>query len=348
MTIAYIIPSLLQAGPVNVVYDLVQLMLEHGHDCDLYYFDDLDVNNQFPCKVTKINMRSHIDFNKYDIVHTHGLRPNIFVFLHKPYKKIKTLFITTFHNYVFEDFVLKYGRIKGYLGGYLFLFTAIRHDRIIALSKDAMIYYKKWYRANKLYYIYNTRIIDINEHLTSEEESEIKNFKGNSTLIGVNCSIHPRKGLDLLIKAMQQLPNNYKLFVAGDGVDYHKMVQLVKDLNIEDRVLLAGRKSKAHRYLAYYDIYAIPSRSEGFPLSLLEAACFGKKVVCSDIPVFKETFSDKEVSMFKLPDVNDLTRAIIEADKRVDLEKNIKKKFDSTYSPEYFYKNHYRVYTETL
>lgn len=41
------------------------------------------------------------------------------------------------------------------------------------------------------------------------------------------------------------------------------------------------------------------SRSEGFPLSLLEAMIYKRNIVCSDIPIFKEILSENEVTFFE-------------------------------------------------
>ncbi len=342
MKIAYIVPSLLQAGPVNVVLDLTKLMTSHGHECRVFYFDDL-VSLSFPCEVHRISFSTRIHFDDFDVVHTHGLRPNLYVLRHKPWDA-KAFFISTFHNYVFEDFLFEYGRLKSLVGGTLFLFSALRHDKIITLSKNAMAYYNKWFSLSKLEYVYNSRILDSNAVLTNTEAEEILNFKEKNILIGTNCSLQHRKGIDLLLQSMVLLPSHYKLFIVGDGADRSHYEKMIAELNLEKRVCLAGMKKDAYRYLPYYDIYVLPSRSEGFPLSLLEAAAYGKQVVCSNIPVFKETFTEKEVIMFELPQVDDLARAILESYEKKDLGCNIQLKFDAEYSPQCMYDKHIHIY----
>ncbi|MBQ6210524.1 MAG: glycosyltransferase family 4 protein [Prevotella sp.] len=347
MNIAYIIPSLKPMGPINVVYDLVRLMLDHGHECDVYYFDDFEIDNYFPCPATRISLSTKIDFSHYDIVHSHGLRPNIYVFRHKPFHAKGTKFISTFHNYVFEDFVMKYGKLKGYLGGLAFLLTAVRHDKIIALSKDAQRYYQKWYGKKKVSYIYNTRIIDANAPLTLDEKEELESFKGDGMLIGMNGSILYRKGVDIILRAMQNLPRRFKLFMVGEGDDMEKMKELANSLQLSDRVYFAGSKPNAYRYLSHYDIFALPSRSEGFPLALLEAACMGCKVVCSNLPILRETFSDEEVVMFQLPDEKALASSILKAVDNPALGSNVQDKFYAQYAPEHFYKGHIKMYSQS-
>ena len=58
MRIAYIVPSLRQAGNVCVVSDLATVMCQHGHKCVVFYFDDDPSAYNFPCETV------HISFNE--------------------------------------------------------------------------------------------------------------------------------------------------------------------------------------------------------------------------------------------------------------------------------------------
>ena len=346
MKVAYIIPSLMPTGPVNVVCDLVQLMTENNHQCTVYYFDDSG-QWEFPCKTIHISMTDRIDFEKYDVVHSHTFRPVMYVFRHKPIH-CKTKFVATIHNYVFDDLKYVFGKFKGFLYSWLFLLLITRQDKLIALSKDAMKYYRKWFSAKSLTYIYNTRITDKRESLTPKELDDLKQFKNDGVLIGANCSIHGRKGLDILLKALLWLPDRFKLYIVGDGPGLESLKTLCNQLDLNQRVRFCGRIQKAYKFLPHYDIYAIPSRSEGFPLSLLEAADYGCRVVCSNINIFKECFSDEEVVMFELPSDKALADAILKAEQNPSISKNIQKRFDREYSPQCFYQKHIQVYQELV
>lgn len=346
MRAAFIISSLLPTGPNNVVYDLVNLMVDNGHQCTIYYFDK-DKGLDFPCETIRIKMSDHLDFNRFEIVHSHTFRPVLYVFLHKPFMS-KTKFITTIHNYVFDDYKYVFGKCKGFVFSLFFLLLITRQDKLIALSNDAMKYYHKWFSAKSLTYIYNTRITDKRESLTPKELDDLKQFKNDGVLIGANCSIHGRKGLDILLKALQRLPDRFKLYIVGDGPGLESLKTLCNQLNLDERVRFCGRIQKAYKFLPHYDIYAIPSRSEGFPLSLLEAADYGCRVVCSNINIFKECFSDEEVVMFELPSDKALADAILKAEQNPSISKNIQKRFDREYSPQCFYQKHIQVYQELI
>ena len=84
-------------------------------------------------------------------------------------------------------------------------------------------------------------------------------------------------------------------------------------------------------------------------LAMLEAASMGKAIVCSDIPVFDEVFSDTEVSRFKNDDADSLKMAV----ERAILEKgilgeNAKARFDKDYSAENFYNRHIEIYNDMI
>jgi glycosyltransferase involved in cell wall biosynthesis len=87
-------------------------------------------------------------------------------------------------------------------------------------------------------------------------------------------------------------------------------VNLSEKLKISDRCLFCGFRSNASVYLRYFDIFVMPSRSEGFGLALIEAIQQKIPVICSDISVFKELFSDNEVTFFELGDQGSLADAI--------------------------------------
>ena len=348
MRIAYIITHLGQTGVNNVVLDLVKVMNAHGHECDVFYLETVKDTMTYPCGTIKLkSLWDKFDFDSFDVVHSHGLKPDLYVMINKPLRT-NTLFVSTLHCYVFQDFKDLYGTWKGFLFGCLFLITKIRHGKIVALSNDMEKYYSKYYGRKRLTYAYNTRILDRTRVLTDVERSELMRFRSDGVLIGMNCVLLFRKGVDIMIKALSHLPDKYKLFIVGDGPCRRLFVDMVDKYELGYRVFFAGKRNDAYRYLSLYDIYALPSRSEGFPLALLEAASYGCKVVCSDLPVIKETFIDKEVSMFHLPDENDLTKAVLRVDNGMKLSENIERKFEKSYSSSAFYDKYYNIYTRQL
>ena len=77
----------------------------------------------------------------------------------------------------------------------------------------------------------------------------------------------------------QQLPA--KLIMVGDGPEREIADQLCKDLGIKKRVLFLGNTSDIDRILCFTDLFLLPSESESFGLSALEAMAAGVPVVYS-------------------------------------------------------------------
>ncbi|WGV24071.1 glycosyltransferase [Halotia branconii] len=89
------------------------------------------------------------------------------------------------------------------------------------------------------------------------------------------------KGYDQVIKALpqirQQIPNVHYLIV-GKGDDRPRIEQLIQSLNLQDYVTLAGFIPD-HELVAHYnlcDVFAMPSKGEGFGIVYLEALACGK------------------------------------------------------------------------
>lgn len=343
MKIAFIITSLANKGPILVVKDLVTVMNLHGHQCFVYYFDEIK-EVDFHCPTQKIGFCSTIDFNSFDIVHSHGLRPDIYVFIHKP-KNCQSRCISTLHNFVLQDLKAQYNSFVSYTFGHLWMRLLCRHEKIIVLSNVAKDYYARWFPLKKLNVVYNTRILDEKENLLPDEMMKLLHFKHDSFLLGVNALLTPRKGIDLILRSIPFI-EKVKLWIVGNGKSYSALYNLAQELKIHDRVCFAGYKKNAYRYLPYYDCYIMSSRSEGFPLSLLEAAIYKKNIICSNIPIFKEIFNDNDVTFFEIENVDSLVDAIKKV-MTVDKSESVHKRFGEDYSPEAFYLRHLSVYSSS-
>ncbi len=102
-----------------------------------------------------------------------------------------------------------------------------------------------------------------------------------------------QKGFDLLVRALPELPGATVVLV-GDGPERHALSALAHSLGVGDRLLITGWVADARRYLPAFEVFALPSRWEGMPLSILEAMHAGLPVVAADVGSVAEAVHDGE------------------------------------------------------
>lgn len=308
MKVAFIIPSLANKGPNLVVKNLVSGLVSKNIHCVVYYFDDIcEIAMDAPTQ--KLSFTQSIVFNEFDVVHSHGIRPDAYVFWHKP-QNCSAHCISTLHSFLKIDLSYQYNAFVAFFAVKMWRFFLKRHDTIAVLSNTAKQYYRKWFPRKSIKVAYNAREIDLSNSETLAYENEIVQFKNQYSIIGVNALLTKIKGINLLIETLPLLPN-YALVIVGDGKERAHLERLALQKNVKNRCLFTGYQKNAFRYLKFYDIFAMSSYSEGFPLSLLEAAQYKKNTICSDIDIFRELFSEEEVSFFELDNPKSLVNAIL-------------------------------------
>jgi glycosyltransferase involved in cell wall biosynthesis len=99
------------------------------------------------------------------------------------------------------------------------------------------------------------------------------------------------KNQQYLLRAFSFLKNMpVSCDVYGEGTDRLQFEEKARAEKLA--VYFKGSVADSRAVLANYDLYIMPSLTEGFPLSLFEAAAVGLPPVVSDIPVFHEVLDD--------------------------------------------------------
>lgn len=121
-------------------------------------------------------------------------------------------------------------------------------------------------------------------------------------VIGVVSRLEFIKGMDLVVPAFAEVKKSHpkvKLIVVGDGSLCELMRQQAKDSDVMDSIEWAGKQpqEKLHEWYGKMDIVLIPSRSEGFGLTAIEAMANGCVVVASNTGGLPEVVKDGEVGL---------------------------------------------------
>ncbi len=346
--VAVILPALVNKGPVSVAKDIIEgfAFKYPNYQFDIFYFDkevELDfVGNSN----NNINLlKFHSDLSDYDIIHSHMLRPDFYIWLNR--KKLKnTVKISTLHQDIFMNLSSSYNVFVGFLMEYLWFYIFRPFNKVIVLSNVMKEKYKSRIDRKLLHTIYNGRAIS--DTLNIVDDELIKSLKSKYKIIGVTALLTKRKGIHQLIEAIKFLPE-YALVIIGNGIEYDNLVSLANKMKVSDRCLFLGYKKNAIDYLELFDLYAMTSYSEGFPLSLLEAGQKNLPIVCSDIPLFRELFNDEEVCFFNLDNIESLVLSIQRAnDNKDSYAQNVNEKILSNYSVGNMVDEYYSIYQQAI
>lgn len=99
--------------------------------------------------------------------------------------------------------------------------------------------------------------------------------------------LHPQKNQALLITAFSEIANqypDYTLKIYGVGPLEEVLKQQIKELRLENRILLMGSKKRVMFDVQQSDIFVLSSDFEGFPNVLIEAMASGMPVISSNFP----------------------------------------------------------------
>lgn len=140
------------------------------------------------------------------------------------------------------------------------------------------------------------------------------------SIINIARITYQKKGQDVLIKALKICKNNGMDFVCnlvGGVYDYDKesleyLVDLLKELNLENEIKFLGNRDDIVELLAQSDLFVLPSRYEGLPISLLEAMASKLPVIASDISGSNDLIKSGETGLlFESDNYTDLAEKIL-------------------------------------
>lgn len=102
-------------------------------------------------------------------------------------------------------------------------------------------------------------------------------------IVGTIAGLRPVKNLTKLVRAAAAAGDHVKLAIAGEGPDKEAIIQEAARLNIKDRLIMPGFMKDPARYVGLFDIFALSSLSEQYPISLAEAMAAGVPALSTDV-----------------------------------------------------------------
>lgn len=140
------------------------------------------------------------------------------------------------------------------------------------------------------------------------EEDESNKIIGDYAFYFGRLSIE--KGILNLIEAIKNIRNG-KLVIAGGGPEKDKIIEFIKENNLEDRVRLVGylNQKEIKNYIRNSRFVVVPSIwYENCPYSILETMEIGKPIIGSQIGGIPELIeNEKNGFLYKYNDINELS-----------------------------------------
>lgn len=156
------------------------------------------------------------------------------------------------------------------------------------------------------------KALDIKK-LTEEENKLLK----QKYIIMVSRLELEMKDFFTLFNAYKELGlknKNLKLYLLGDGPDRKVIEEKIKELNLEDKILLLGMKKNPYPWIKNAELLVHSSKHEGLPTVIIEALILNTVVVATDCPTGPKEILDngKCGSLVNIGDYKTMAKEICE------------------------------------
>ena len=265
-------------------------------DCKVYFFNRKEGHKhpKYLFRLLRI-----IKDNRIDIIHSHNSSGMMWSILCKIFKpKLKSVY--TIH----DSIIIKNWNMVTLLICRIFI------DANIAISDAILDDCVK----NKL------KTIKIYNGVDTKRWKQHQGSENLFSIINIARITYQKKGQDILIKALKQCKakgmNFVCRFVGGvykyDMNSFEYLKQLITDSDLTEEVSFLGNRDDVPELLAQADLFVLPSRYEGLPISLLEAMAAKLPVIASNISGSSELIEhEKNGLLFESENDTDLSEKIL-------------------------------------
>lgn len=230
-------------------------------------------------------LKQLVETEHYDIVHTHT--PNASMIARLACRKVReqgTRVFYTAHGFHF----FKGAPLKNWLMYYPIERLCARFtDVLITINKEDYALAQKKMPAKKVCYVPGVGI-DLSKIQNIEcNRNELRKSMGvpeDCVLLLSIGELNINKNHQVVVKALARLSNkNVHYAVAGLGDQKENLLNLAKEVGVENQFHLLGYRTDALKLYRAADIFVFPSFREGLSVSMMEAMASGLPIICSNI-----------------------------------------------------------------
>lgn len=146
-------------------------------------------------------------------------------------------------------------------------------------------------------------------------------------VVGYLGRLSEEKGVRYLVEAVGGLRDAMvpvKLLLVGDGCDRISLEKQVEEKKLENNVFFAGFQANIENWLVTFDVFVLPSLTEGTPMSMLEAMSMGIPVIATSVGGIPDVIKDGNNGLLVLSsDSEALKEKIQRLEKNPDLQKQL-------------------------
>lgn len=246
----------------------------------------------------------------FELVHTHGYFADICAI---PLAKLIGIpILSTCHGFVYSGRKLRmYCKLDKW---------ALRLCMgVIAVSEEIKVdLVQSGVKENRVNVVPNAVTVSVDNptlYLQGHQLRKVLGIGPDEIAVGYLGRLSEEKGVKFLIKALSksfQKMSNLKLVIVGDGPDKSALEKLTHDQGLESRVIFVGFQANTEPWFSVFDLFVLPSLTEGTPMALLEAMAAGIPVVASAVGGVPSVVEDQVNGLLVPPSRADLIAEKIE------------------------------------
>ena len=235
------------------------------------------------------------------VMHTHGYRADVLASGLARRQKIAT--VATVHGFTG-------GSLRNRFYEALQVRAFRRFDAVVAVSQPLALHLQRRGVSRELLQVVVNAAsapVSLLDRATARERLGIDQAQFTVGWLG---RLSKEKGADVLIEALTHLPSDVRVSFFGDGRERESLVALAATRGVAERISWHGVVADARALLRAVDVFVLSSRTEGTPMTLLEAMGARVPIVATRVGGVPDVVSDVEAVLVSPDDPSALARAI--------------------------------------
>ena len=145
--------------------------------------------------------------------------------------------------------------------------------------------------------------IDVSRFAKKPQRGSLPGYvkRDGEVVVGTVAGLRAIKNLPRLVRACAAAGDNVRLIIVGEGPEKQAILAEAERVGFGDRLLMPGFMADPARYIGLFDIFALSSDSEQFPISLIEAMAAGLPVAATDVGDIRSMLSQANQGFVKPP-----------------------------------------------